>query len=167
MSWSKVLLSCVLSGAMFPSIAGEIRLQNPVPYAEGGIIANNVRIECPLGRQLAEFVQQYSARTGVTITLTDEAPDPAVGSVLKLEIVDARSGGNAFIGHHKSTTVRGALFDNGVQKAGFVARRNSGGGFGAGFKGSCSVLGRTVKALGSDIATWLAAPRDGAQLGDL
>jgi hypothetical protein len=29
------------------------------------------------------------------------------------------------------------------------------------------VLGRTVKALGKDIATWLAKPQDGAELGDL
>jgi hypothetical protein len=40
------------------------------------------------------------------------------------------------------------------------------GGAFAGFKGSCSVLGRTVEALGEDIGGWLAAPRDGASLGD-
>ena len=33
--------------------------------------------------------------------------------------------------------------------------RNSGGGFGGGYKGSCSVLGRCTKALGKDIAGWL------------
>jgi hypothetical protein len=41
-----------------------------------------------------------------------------------------------------------------------------GGAFG-GFKGSCSVLGRTVKALGKDIAQWLVQPAKGSQLGDL
>jgi hypothetical protein len=37
----------------------------------------------------------------------------------------------------------------------------------AGFKGSCSVLGHTVKALGSDIADWLVKPSEDADLGDL
>ena len=31
--------------------------------------------------------------------------------------------------------------------------------------GSCSVLGRTVKAIAQDIGGWLKAPRDGANLG--
>jgi hypothetical protein len=37
----------------------------------------------------------------------------------------------------------------------------------AGFKDSCSVLGRTVKAIGSDIADWLLKPSEDADLGDL
>jgi len=35
------------------------------------------------------------------------------------------------------------------------------GGFGAGFKGSCSVLNRCTKTLGKDFADWLKG-----QLGD-
>ncbi len=41
------------------------------------------------------------------------------------------------------------------------------GGLFAGFKGSCSVLGRTVKAIGKDIAEWLVNPVLDADLGDL
>jgi hypothetical protein len=41
-----------------------------------------------------------------------------------------------------------------------------GGAFG-GFKGNCSVLGRTVRALGEDIAGWLAQPGKDGMLGDL
>jgi len=41
-----------------------------------------------------------------------------------------------------------------------------GGAFG-GFKGNCSVLGRTVKALGEDIAGWLTHPDKDGLLGDL
>jgi hypothetical protein len=43
----------------------------------------------------------------------------------------------------------------------------SGLGMVAGYKGSCSVLGRTARALGEDIAKWLAAPSMDALLGDL
>ena len=49
----------------------------------------------------------------------------------------------------------------------FVARRNSSGGMGAGFKGSCDVLERSVNAIGKDVAAWLQNAVDGAQLGDL
>ena len=41
------------------------------------------------------------------------------------------------------------------------------GGAFAGYKGSCSVLGRTVKAMGKDVAQWLKAPTDEAALGDM
>ena len=40
-----------------------------------------------------------------------------------------------------------------------------GGAFGA-FKGTCSIIGRCTKALGQDIATWLTAPTQNAEIGD-
>jgi hypothetical protein len=40
------------------------------------------------------------------------------------------------------------------------------GGAFAGYKGSCSVLGRTIKAIGKDVAEWMKAPSKDAQLGD-
>jgi len=58
------------------------------------------------------------------------------------------------------------LYKNGKRQAGFTASRVSGGGAFGGFKGSCSVLGRTVKILGSDVSLWLLHPVDGAHLGD-
>ena len=52
-------------------------------------------------------------------------------------------------------SVKAELFVNGQSKGYVNLTRNSGGGFGGGFKGSCSVLGRCTKALGKDIAKWL------------
>ena len=75
--------------------------------------------------------------------------------------------GNAFMGHHKYSAARGTLFENGKKLASFEARRQSMGGAFAGYKGSCSVLGRTVKAMGKDVAAWLKQPNDNALLGDL
>ncbi len=34
------------------------------------------------------------------------------------------------------------------------------------FAGSCQVLDRTVEVIGSDLAEWLADPKDNARLGD-
>ena len=99
--------------------------------------------------------------------LVDSIDTVAEGRVLKLELVEALTMGNAFIGHHKYTKVRGTLYENGAVVADFRGRTNSMGGFAIGYKGSCSVLGRTVKALSKDIAAWLKSPVDDARLGDL
>ena len=88
------------------------------------------------------------------------------GNMLKVEITSAYSAGNAFIGHRKSTAIRGELYDNGTLLASFTGSRVSGGGAWAGFKGSCSVLGRTVETLGQDIVAWLKKPSDNAHLGN-
>ena len=161
-------LSCLLACALaVPVSAAEIRMQSPVPYAESSIIADNIKRECVLDARLGEFVRQHGAALGHQVQLSSEAPDKAQGTVLQLEIVDAQSAGNAWVGHHKATSVRGVLFKDGARSAGFTARRMSRGGFGGGFKGSCSVLGRTIDVIGEDIAKWLSNPVDGAKLGDL
>lgn len=162
-----LLAAAVLLGFASTGVAKELLMQNPVPYAANSAIASKVKNECPLGTQLAQFVKEFAGSSGYAVQFTDSAPSTAKGYVLKLEITDAMSGGNAFIGHYKSTTVSGVLYEDGKKKAEVMARRQSSGGFGAGFKGSCSVLGRTVKAIGMDLGTWLSNPVDGARLGDL
>ncbi|HEY7863336.1 MAG TPA: hypothetical protein VIE39_06745, partial [Thermoanaerobaculia bacterium] len=66
----------------------------------------------------------------------------------------------------KWMTVNGTLYDRGKQIGSFRAKRfSSGGAFGA-FKGSCAIIGRCAKAIGQDIAGWLAAPTPNALLGN-
>ena len=143
--------------------AQSLQLQRPVPYAEDNDIADNIKSECKINEQLADFVSQY---TEGDVVFTSGPVDTSQGRALQLEIVDAVSMGNAWLGHQKFTKVKGTLYEGGNKVAGFRARRNSMGGVFAGYKGSCSVLGRTVDALGQDIATWLKAPTDGSNLGD-
>ena len=143
--------------------ASGIQLQKPVPYAADNDISDAIKGECKINEQLADFVKQYSSEP---VELVSGPVDTGSGRVLQLEIVDAVSMGNAWLGHQKFTKVSGTLFEDGAEVASFRGRRNSMGGAFAGFKGSCSVLGRTVEVLGEDIAGWLAAPEDGATLGD-
>jgi hypothetical protein len=75
--------------------------------------------------------------------------------------------GNAFLGHHKSVSVKGKLYQEGQLLGSFKARRNSMGGAFGKFRGSCSVLSSAVKELEEDVAGWLAVPEMNAQLGDL
>jgi hypothetical protein len=160
-----VLLFSIWCGAA--QSAEPVKVPQSVPFAEDAEIAGNIKHDCNINQQLGQFIVEYAKAKNVaaeTVAATDKTMP---GRVLVVEIRDAVSEGNPFLGHHKSTSVRGTLYQDGALVAKFKGRRNSMGGFGAGFKGSCSVLGRTVKALGEDIAAWLAAPGDDALLGDL
>ena len=138
------------------------------PFSEDAEIAKKVRTECvKLNEQLPAYTKEFGAEFGVQVTLVDTLETSAPGRVLQVEIVDAVSQGNAFIGHQKFARVQGRLYEDGTVVASFKGRRDSMGGAFAGYKGSCSVLGRTMKALGKDIATWLMNPVDGARLGDM
>ena len=147
--------------------AETITVPRVVPYADNADIAKKIKEECTdLPTKLAAFIKESGAKQGITVELSDD-PSKASGKVLQIEIYDAVSEGNPFIGHHKSTKVRGTLMENGQKIASFKAMRQSMGGAFAGYKGSCSVLGRTVQTLGQDISIWLKNPKDGAELGDL
>jgi hypothetical protein len=165
---SKVALGAILSGACGVATAAEpVQVPSKVPYAENNDVAGKIKHECRINEQLAEFIVEYADENKVATKTVDATDATMPGRVLVVEITDAVSRGNAFIGHRKATTVRGALYQDGQKIGSFVGERDSMGGAFAGFKGSCSVLGRTVKALGSDIAEWLAKPTDKAQLGDM
>lgn len=136
-----------------------------VPYANPEEIQPKVRQECTeLNTQIAAYTKEFAAEKGVEVVFGDSASDQ--GRVLRMQITEAVSRGNAFIGHNKGSSARGTLYQDGEKVASFRATRYSMGGFGAGFKGSCSVLGRTMRALGKDIGYWLADPVDEAWLGD-
>lgn len=164
---TKIALFILATSASGFSSADPVTMQAVIPYAADAKVAQNIRTECTkLGSQLAEFTQEFGKKNGVAVQLTESLNTEQKGRVLQLEITDAVSMGNAFMGHHKFTTAQGTLFESGKKIASFEARRISMGGAFANYKGSCSVLGRTVKAMGKDIAEWLKAPNDNALLGD-
>lgn len=162
-----IATALILSGASLPSTAQTISVPKPVPYAADSDIAGSIKRECPLGNQLADFISEYARGHKIAVSLVGETNPATPGRVLVLEIRDAESSGNAFLGHHKSTVVRGQYFEDAKLIGSFKDRRDSMGGAFAGFKGSCSVLGRTVKAIGKDVAEWLVNPVLDAELGDL
>ena len=143
-----------------------VTIATVIPYQKGAPIAANVRRECTLNSQLSEFIQSYGKENNIGVIRTPRFKKNDNGNVLHIEIVNAVSQGNAFLGHRKFTQIEGTLFNSGKKVAGFTAARFSGGGFFGGYKGSCSVLGRTVKTLGKDIAEWLTNPIDGMHMGD-
>jgi hypothetical protein len=160
-----IALSLCLAGSS--ALAQSVSMARSVPYADDAEVSRKIIEECTkIQSQLAAYTKEFGDAMGVEVSLKDSVSAKTSGSVLVVEIVDAVSSGNAFLGHQKSTRIRGDLYRSGAKVASFKARRNSMGGAFGGYKGSCSVLGRTVKALGKDIALWLKNPQDDAELGD-
>ena len=159
-----IFLTCFTAGVF---AADTVTIIDDVPYAAKAKVKSKVRNKCTdLGTKLSFFTQEFARDQGLTVEMSDAIDTSAPGKVLHLEITGAVSKGNAFIGHRKSVDIRGTLWENNKKIASFTGNRDSGGGFAAGFKGSCSVLGRCVKALGKDIAYWLKDPTDGEHIGD-
>lgn len=146
--------------------ASNIMVNSATPFAEGASVREAVKLECQLGTKLPSFIKEFSVKEGVDVELTSNPLDKVKGKALFLEITHVHaSGGGAFSGP-KSVSVAGKLLENGKVISRFTATRYSGGGMFGGFKGTCSIAGRCVKTLGSDIVKWLKNPVNEAHLGD-
>lgn len=162
---SRVLATAALLAAV-SAHADSVTLPRSAPYAADSHIAANIKTECDLPAKLPAYIAEYAKEKRIDTRFADQVAPGDPGRVLVVEIEEAVSRGNAFIGHQKFTRARGALYQDGEEVGNFIAQRYSMGGAFAGYKGSCSVLGRTVKAIGKDVAEWMAAPTKDAHLGD-
>lgn len=168
-----VLLGCGASTPTKQTLSASA-MKNPViiasavPYAANSGAPLAVKRECIIDKQLPEFVESYASGYDIAVVRDSKKAKQqrASGKVLELEFSQIYGqGGGAWSGA-KSVTVRGTLRENGKKIGSFVGTRVSGGGAFAGYKGTCSILGRCVKTLGDDIARWLQAPSMNARLGD-
>lgn len=139
------------------------KVQRSIPFAKNAAVPDAVRNQCELQTKVPEFLAQSA---GSSVELVDGALNRKLGRVLEMEISEVHApGGGAFSGA-KWMTVNGSLYDRGKQIGSFRAKRFSTGGAFGGFKGTCAIIGRCTKAIGQDIAGWLASPTQNAQLGD-
>lgn len=143
-----------------------IYMGQTVPYSDSSSIAQAILNDCQLPQQQAELIERLAQSQGITVVRDDESVKAGKGRVLHVEITSAVSMGNAFIGHRKQVSVKGHLFENGTEIGNFSGLRSSMGGAFAGFKGSCSVLGRCVETLAKDIALWLKNPTKESRIGE-
>lgn len=147
------------------SLSGKtVYIRSLAPYAAGAPIAENIKSECVIDKQLVDFIVEYAQQNGINVVVKNDIAADELE--LKVAIVDAVSAGTAFTGHRKYTAIAGSIVRGKKEYYSFKGARLSGGGFWGAYKSSCSVLGRTVKALGQDVALWLASPIDNARLGD-
>jgi len=141
-----------------------IYIKSIIPYSATAPVATNIKTECTIDKQLSDFIVASAKARGLNVVVKDQIAKNEIE--LKVEIADAVSRGGAFRGHNKYVIINGALVKGGKSFQSFKAARISGGGYWGAYKSSCSVLGRTVKALGNDTAIWLSNPIDGARLAD-
>lgn len=164
---SSVIASVVLVAMSLPAVAEDTTYTVPrsVPFADNSMASSNVKASCTLDTRLPEFIAA-AAKRGVKVVISDEPLEDVQGKVLHLTIVHVLgTGGGAWSGS-KSVTVEGELIENGEVIGSFTAARYSSGGAFAGFKGTCAILGRCIKAIGKDIAGWLKKPTMHAMLGN-
>jgi len=166
----KTIAGLLLGLAVVPAMAQEavkvVVVPTEVAYSNKDVVDSAIVAECNLPQKTAELLMQALAQAGIEGKAVASPKADSGDNVLLLEIAAAQSSGNAFMGHFKSVTVTGKLFQKGKQVASVVVTRKSSGGAFAGFKGSCAVLGRCVETIGKDLAGWLGSPVDGAKLGD-
>ncbi len=138
----------------------------PVLFNKDAYIREAVKKECNLDGKLVHFLEQYASNQYATIN-TDTTTAQSGDQVLKIEIEQVQgSAGGAWSGG-KMVLINGKLTQDGQLLGDFKGRRYSGGGMFGGYKGTCAILGRCVRALGKDVAQWLANPVSNAVLGDL
>jgi len=134
-------------------------------YSSNSRIAQNIKDECKLDRSIISYIKEAASKNGISVVVKNNIAPNEVE--LKVEITDAISAGNAFIGHRKFASIAGSLTKGGQSLGSFEAARRTGGGMFGGFKGSCAVLARAVKVLGQDTVRWMKKPSDKAMLGDV
>ena len=158
-SLSLAFIALFVAGAAIAE-GGAIKVAREIPVAESSDVREAVRNECKLQTKVTMFLDKYSEQ----VELVD---DPSgSGDRLELTITKVNAGGGGAWSGPKSMTVKGQLFQNGKPGPTFTASRYSGGGMFAGYKGTCSIVGRCAKTIGKDISKWLENPTDGAALGD-
>lgn len=132
-----------------PVAIAEVSLSREIPYAESVRVRPAVREKCQLTTRIPE-----------AIAASSEGVDLVEGAgTLKVEIAAVHAPGGGVFSGPKWIELRGSFGD-----ASFRAKRYSATDVFSG--GTCGILAKISRALGQDIAGWLDAPSDGAELGD-
>jgi len=166
-------LATVLAAAMVAATGTAMAEDNSAvyvgktaPYTDTSTIKPAIVNECDLPAAQIKLLKEQATAAGVNVLEDESAVAANKGRVLQVEIFNALSQGNAFIGHGKQVTLKGKLFENGKEIGNFTAVRGSMGGAFAGYKSSCAVLHRCQTTLAKDILTWLKNPAKDSRIGE-
>lgn len=162
------LITAILEGCVSQTVKTEPLVLSKVVYSTNAAIPQAVRSECDLPNKLSTFIRT-AAEDVYTPILTDSAPAPAQANILNVEIthVEGASGG-AWTGA-KSVAIKATLTKQGQVLGDFKAARISNSaalvtGLLGGLEGTCSLLKRCIRTLGTDVAEWLKHPTPNAVL---
>jgi hypothetical protein len=141
-----VAACCLLPGLA----AASVTVSSQIPFAKGVTVNQKIKDECGLQTRIPEAIAKASDQVSLV-----EGP-----GTLSLEITDIHAPGGWIFSGPKWLEVRGQL----ASGESFRAKRFSAVDPFAG--GVCGILGKISRALGEDIAAWVASPSDNAELGD-
>lgn len=146
--------------------AGSISIAKEAPFAKQLGVPDAVRKECSLTTKVPEYVKEHTDKSYDKVTLANGVSAQTPGQALSLKITNLTGAGGGAWSGPKFVTVEGTLWENGKVKGTFTATRFSSGGAFGGYKGTCAILDRCVKAIGKDVGKWLTSPGMNARLGD-
>lgn len=136
-------------------LSGPINTVPVYDYRDPKMVAKKIRTECSnLGKVMSDSAVKFAKAKDVKIVQKNKVRKEDKGNNMIVEIFNAQSSGNAFIGHYKSMAIRGYLYSNGKLVDEVEFSRRSNGGMGGGFMGSCTVLRKVAKKLGEDLSLW-------------
>lgn len=145
--WTGLAAAGILSS---PFAAADVVLNPPIAYAKDAGVHEKIRSDCHVEQLLEAAIAPYLAKAKKVAGTTGSG-----AAELKVEITHVMGvGGGAWTGP-KAITVDATLSADGkVLRQGKVNRWTTGGMWG-GFKGTCSILDRSAKAIGKDLARWI------------
>ena len=162
-----VLVAAILPQAALAADKNVVYLGTIAPFSDSSVVSMAIINECNLPARQSEFIEQAALDDGTLRVVRDDAAVKAgKGRILFVEIVNAISGGSAWVGHRKQVAIKGRLVENGVVIGTFSGIRQSGGGAWGEYKSSCAVLGRCIKTLGNDVVRWLKNPQMNSRIGE-
>lgn len=141
-----------------------IIIADSVPYASNANVPHAVKSECATGPDFSKFLKSYARSQGFDPVSKENAPAGALVLDVEIDHVYAPQGG-AWSGP-KYVTALGKLVEGGKEVGSFRVKRTTSGGAFAVFKGTCSFVGRNVKAMANDIGRWLNNPSKDSRLGE-
>ena len=131
------------------TLQAAVTVARQIDYASTATVRSEVRSQC----ELQTLIPAALANQASDVQLVDGKGQ------LALEISDVHAPGGWIFSGPKWVEVKGSLGGKS-----FRAKRYS--AFDPFSGGTCGILAKIARALGSDIAGWLRDPFDGAELGD-
>ena len=112
----------------------------PITFKKDLYIRESVKNECELIGKLTQFIEQNAAGQYAQI-ITDGSKPSADAEVLTIEIDEVMGAAGGAWSGAKAVMIKGEVSQHGKVLGDFRARRYSGGGVFAAYKGTCSILG--------------------------
>lgn len=129
------------------------------------IVVKTEYSSCKLEQRVANAARRAAGAAFDRIKSVPMTSPQMPGNVLTLQITNV-SGVDRALYDQEAITIRGVWYENGQEKASFMARRRT-SRRGLQIKTTCGMLENNIDELKDDMKKWFAAPKLDARMGDL